>query len=118
MPYPTGNTYVFVPEPGTAALPAHFVNCHAEPKSIWEDEPTSCFVEVNYRGRLAHVHLVGAGPGYGEDSGYVEMHPLFPHFARDIHALLSAVDATDDPARQDCVRGGGDWREEGCGRRR
>ena len=118
MPYSTGNTYVFVPEPGTAAVPAHFVHCHTEPKSIWDDEPTSCFVKINYRGRAAHVQLFGAGPGYGEDSGYVEMHPLFPHFARDIYALLSAVDATDDPARQDCVREGRDWREEGCERGR
>ena len=113
-PYPAGNTYVFVPEPGTAAVPRHHVVCLNEPIHVWKNESGGCFINVDYRGRLAHVQLWGAGPGYGEDSGYVQMHPLFPHFARDIHALLSAVDATDDPARQDCVRGGGDWREEGC----
>ena len=117
-PYPEGNTYVFVPEPGTEGLPRHHVTCRGEPKHILENESGGCFIWVDYKGHEGHVQLVGAGPGYGEDSGYVQMHPLFPHFARDIHALLSAVDATDDPARQDCVRGGGDWREEGCGRRR
>jgi hypothetical protein len=114
LPYPRGNFYLFVAEPGTAALPEHSVRCHAEPKNIWEDEPTSCFVSVSYRGREAKVQLFGGGPGYGRGSGHVEMHPLFPHFARDIETLLRATDATDDPERQACVRGGGDWREERC----
>ena len=113
-PYPFGNTYVFVPEPGTAALPPHHVWCHAEPKNRYEDEPVGCFVYVNYRGRLAFVQLRGAGPDYGLDSGYAEVHALFPHYARDIHTVMTAVDVTDDPAAQACTREGGDWRGGRC----
>ena len=116
-PYPFGNLYVFVPEPSTAGLPVHFVRCHAEPMNIWEDEPSGCLVHVDYRGRNAFVRLFGSGPGYAEDSGYVQMHPLFPHFTRDIYTLLSAVDVTDDPEAQACVTAGGDYRAGQCDER-
>jgi hypothetical protein len=81
---------------------------------VWEDEPGLCFVYSLYRGRTAYVKLFGSGPGYAEDSGYVQVHPLFPHYARDLQAVLSATDATDDPERIACVEAGGDWYESGC----
>lgn len=114
QPYPHGNLYRFVPEPGTAGLPWHFVYCHAEPLNAWRDEPVLCFVYVHYKGRAAYVKLFGSGPGYAEGSGYARIHPFFPHYARDLWAVLFATDATDDPARVACVQGGGAWSEGKC----
>jgi hypothetical protein len=115
-PYPGGNLYVFVHEPGTASLPRHHVDCSGEPRDRWlKDDAGSCFIWVDYRGRQGFVQLVGSGAGYAEDSRYAQMHPTFPHYARDIHTLLSAVDVTDDPDAQDCVGRGGDWKGAGFG---
>jgi hypothetical protein len=116
-PVPYGNLYVFVTEPGTAALPRHYVTCSNEPWTRWtRDDAGGCFIWVDYRGRTGFVQLVGSGPGYAEDSRYAQMHPTFPHYARDIHTLLSAVDVTDDADAQGCVERGGDWKgtRRGC----
>jgi hypothetical protein len=80
--------------------------------NVWEEEPGLCLVYSLYRGRTAYVKLFGSGPGYAEDSGYVQVHPLFPHYARDLQAVLSATDATDDPERISCAEAGGEFVDE------